>query len=476
MDGSGGGRYGPTMTVNSAPQTVADIRRDGDDDSLTRLPATEMARLVRSRTLDPVELLDASLRRIDALEPRLHAFVAVLERSARDQAERLRARPDLDRLPLAGVPVAVKDNIAIAGEPTTYGSRAASQAPAQEDSTIVRRLREAGAVIVGRTVMPELAIWPFTEPEGYPAPCNPWNPDRTPGGSSGGSAVAVASRMAALAVGSDGGGSIRVPAACCGIVGVKPAPGLVPVPGGITDHWHGLTAFGPLARNVPDAALMLDVLSESHLYRDPVAATSGLRIAISTRHPVFGVRPSREIREALSSTAASLTAAGHIVASANPRYPMTPTQFTSRWLAGIAEDATWVDMTHVEPRTAAMVRRGQRAQRKVRPASDSQFAKYIRGWLSGCDVLITPVLSSPPVLIGKWSGRGWLSTMLGIGRWTYTSMWNVAGVAAVAMPAGSTGDGLPLGIQLIGPAGSEAVLLSVAAQLERVNPWSMAPV
>ncbi len=475
MDGGLDRPYGPRMTTNSAPPTPAEIR-DGHDDGLTRLPATEMARLVRSRTLDPVELLEASLRRIDALEPRLHAFVAVLERSARDQAERLRDRSDLESLPLAGVPVAVKDNIEIAGEPTTYGSRATSEAPAAEDSIMVRRLRDAGAVIVGRTVMPELAIWPFTEPDAFAAPRNPWNLDRTPGGSSGGSAVAVAARMAALAVGSDGGGSIRVPAACCGIVGVKPAPGRVPLPDGNSEHWHGLTAFGPLARNVTDAALLLDVLADSHSYRDPVAATSGLRIAISTRHPVLGVRPSREIRDVLSSTANALAAAGHTVATADPRYPMLPTQFTSRWLAGIAQDATHVDMARSEPRTAAMVRRGRRVQRNVRPASESRFAKYIQGWLSGCDVLITPVLSSPPVPIGTWGGRGWLSTMLGVGRWIYTSMWNVAGVAAVAIPAGITGDGLPLGVQLIGPAGSESLLLSVAAQLEQANPWPLAPV
>jgi amidase len=282
--------------------------------------------------------------------------------------------------------------------------------------------------------------------------------------------------MAALAVGSDGGGSIRVPAACCGIVGVKPAPGLVPLPGAKSEHWYGLTAFGPLARNVTDAALLLDVLSDSHIHRDPVAATSGLRIAISTRHPVFGVRPSREIRDALSSTAAALAAAGHTVASAEPRYPMLPTQFSSRWLAGIAQDATQVDLARVESRTAAMVKRGQRAQLKVRTASESKFAKYMQRWLSRCDVLITPVLTSPPVPIGKWGGRGWISTMLGVGRWTYTSMWNVAGVAAVAIPVGMTSDGLPLGVQLIGPAGSEPRLLSLAAQLEQANPWPTAPV
>lgn len=464
------------MTTDYAPPTRADIHRGGDDDALTRLPATEIARLVQSRTLDPVDVLEATLRRIDALEPRLHAFVAVLERSAREEAERLRDRQcDLAGLPLAGVPVAVKDNIQIAGEPTTHGSRAASPAPAAEDSTIVRRLRNAGAVIVGRTVMPELAIWPFTEPAAFPAPRNPWNLERTPGGSSGGSAVAVAARMAALAVGSDGGGSIRVPAACCGIVGVKPAPGLVPLPDGNTEHWNGLTAFGPLARNVADAALLLDVLSENTAHRDPVPATSGLRIALSARHPVFGVRPSREIREALSRTGETLATAGHAVTTAEPRYPMLPTQFTSRWLAGIARDATQVDMRAVEPWTTAMVRRGQRAQHKVRPASESHFARYAQRWLSRCDVLVTPVLAAPPVHIGRWSG-GWISTMLGVGRWTYTSMWNVAGVAAVAIPAGTTADGLPIGVQLIGPAGAESLLLSVAAQLERANPWPMAPV
>ena len=223
--------------------------------------------------------------------------------------------------------------------------------------------------------MPELAIWPFTEPEAVEPPRNPWDLGYTPGGSSGGSAVAVAARMAALAVGSDGGGSIRVPAACCGIVGVKPAPGLVPLPGGIAEHWYGLTAFGPLARTVDDAALLLDVLAGTHAYRDPVPATRELRIGVSTRHPILGVRPSREIRDALDKTAASLAAAGHRVAGAEPRYPMMPTQFSRRWLAGIAQDAAHLNMDKVERRTEAMVRRGRRAQRKATPAAQSRFAR-----------------------------------------------------------------------------------------------------
>ncbi len=162
-------------------------------------------------------------------------------------------------------------------------------------------------------------------------------------------------------------------------------------------------------------------------------------------------------------------------AGAEPRYPMMPTQFSRRWLAGIAQDAAHLNMDKVEGRTEAMVRRGRRAQRKATPAAQSRFAEYARDWFSRCDVLITPVLSSPPVPMGKWRNQGWISTMLGVGRWTYTSMWNVAGAATVAVPAGMTNDGLPLGVQLIAPAGSEALLLSVAAQLERLNPWPLAP-
>ncbi len=461
---------------NSTSATRSTGQLTGDD-AITRLPATEMARLVRSRELDAVDLLDATLRRIEALQPRLHAFAAVLERSARSEAAALRHRHDLGMLPLAGVPVAVKDNVEIAGEPTRFGSGATPETPASDDALLVQRLRAAGAVIVGRTVMPELAVWPFTEPDAYDAPRNPWNLELTPGGSSGGSAVAVAARMAAVAVGSDGGGSIRVPAACCGLVGVKPAPGLVPVPGKRSEHWYGLTAFGPLARTVADAALTLDVMSGSHAYRDPSPATGGLRIAVSTRHPVFGARLSREVREVVDNTASALGAAGHHIERVNPRYPMAPTQFSRRWLAGIAQDAEGLDTSKLESRTQAMVKRGLRAQRKARPVQESQFAGYMQRWLPRFDLLVTPMLASAPVPIGRWRGRGWVSTMLGVGRWMgYANMWNVAGAAAVAVPAGTGADGLPIAVQLIAPAGSEALLLSVAAQLEQLQPWGLAPV
>ena len=447
------------------------------DDALTRLPATEVARRVRAGELDPVDLTEATLRRIEALEPRLHAFVAVMAESARREAVALRSRGDLESLPLAGVPVAVKDNVEIAGEPTLHGSRATPRTPAAADALIVERLRKAGAVVVGRTALPELAIWPFTEPEAFETARNPWNTERTTGGSSGGSAAAVAARMAAIAVASDGGGSIRIPAACCGLVGVKPAPGVVPLPGPRPEHWYGLSAFGALARTVADAALGVDVMAGTTAYRDPAPPARALRIAVSTKHPAAGAPVAREVRDSVDSVAKVLAGAGHTVERADPRYPMLPLEFLVRWLGGIAQDAEGLDVAQLEKRTQAMVKMGRRVQGRARSASDSRFAAYIREWLSKWDLLITPVLAKPPVAIGRWRGKGWVPTTLGISRWMgYTPPWNLAGVAGVAVPVAQSAGGMPLAVQLLAPAGSEPLLLSVAAQLEQNRPLPQPPI
>jgi amidase len=216
------------------------------DADLTSLSASEMARRVRSRQLSPEQLLQTHLDRIQALDPEIGAFQLVRAEQALQEARDLNDRADLDKLPLAGVPVAIKDNIDVAGEPTRYGSAATSSCPASEDDELVKRLRRAGCIIIGKTKIPELAIWPFTESSAYGDTRNPCNTKRTPGGSSGGSAAAVAAHMAALAIGSDGGGSIRIPAACCGLFGLKPGPGLVPLAGGDCEHWLGMSEYGPL--------------------------------------------------------------------------------------------------------------------------------------------------------------------------------------------------------------------------------------
>jgi amidase len=396
------------------------------------------------------------LARIEELEPRLHAFQAVRGDDA--LVEEASADPTL---PLAGVPVAIKDNIDVAGLPTRAGSAATSDLPAEQDDELVRRLRAAGCVVIGKTQMSELAVWPFTEPEAFPAPQNPLHPGMTPGGSTGGGAVAVAAGMARLALGSDGGGSIRVPAACCKLVGIKPGPDVVPLAGAVAEHWYGMTEFGPIARTVADAALMLDVLAGTNRYRDP-QPVSGLRIAFSSAHPSLGVRAKPAIRAALDRAKQALQEAGHHVVQARVPYPPTlGMRFSSRWLAGIAQDAQALPADKLEDRTRKMARRGAKVTRKVKPAADDSFGERMRRWFADYDALVTPTLARPPVPVGTWSGKGWVRTMLGVGNWIYTVPWNLARLPAASVPFGGTG------LQLVGPPGSEGTLLSLAAELEQ---------
>ena len=395
------------------------------------------------------------LARIDELEPQLHAFQAV----RRDEALVEAASVDQD-LPLAGVPVAIKDNIDVAGLPTRAGSAATSDQPAERDDELVRRLRAAGCVIIGKTQMAELAVWPFTEPAAFPTPQNPLHPGMTPGGSTGGGAVAVAAGMARLALGSDGGGSLRVPAACCGLVGIKPGPGIVPLAGGASEHWCGLTEFGPIAATVADAALMLDVLAGTDRYRNP-PSMSGLRIAFSAAHPSPGVRAKPAIRAALERARQALEEAGHDVTQARVPYPPTlGMHFSNRWLVGIAEDVQGLPAERLEDRTRKMARRGAKIAHKVKPAADDPFGERMRRWFADYDVLVTPTLTRPPAPIGTWAGKGWVRTMLGVANWIYTVPWNLARLPAASVPFAGAG------LQLIGPPASEDVLLSLAAQLE----------
>ena len=398
------------------------------------------------------------LARIDELEPTIRAFQAVRREEA--LAEAAAVDPSL---PLAGVPVAVKDNVDVAGLPTRQGSAATSAEPATEDDELVRRLRAAGAIVIGKTQMPELAIWPFTEPEAYPATQNPLHPGMTPGGSTGGGAAAVAAGMAALALGSDGGGSIRIPSACCGLVGIKPGPGVVPLAGGAHEHWLGMTEFGPIARTAADAALMLDVLAGTTAYRQ-LETPAGLRIAVAPAHPTPGVRPKPPIRAALDAAAAALASSGHTVTKAKAPYPATlGMRFSNRWLVGIAQDAEGLPADRLEERTRKMAKRGAKLAKKVDPAAADPFGARMREWFADYDVLVTPTLSRPPVPIGTWQGKGWIRTMLGVGNWLYTTPWNLARLPAASVPF----DGH--GLQLVGPEGSERTLLSLAAQLESLD-------
>jgi amidase len=269
--------------------------------------------------------------------------------------------------------------------------------------------------------------------------------------------------MAALALGSDGGGSIRVPSACCGLVGIKPGPGVVPLAGGAEQHWYGMTEFGPIARTAADAALMLDVLAGTTTYRN-LDTPHGLRIAVAPAHPSPGVRPKAPIRAALDEASTALAAAGHTVTKARVPYPPTiGMRFSNRWLAGIAQDAGGLPADTLEERTRKMAKRGTKLAKKVKPAAADPFGARMREWFADFDVLITPTLSRPPVPIGTWAGKGWVRAMLGVGNWLYTVPWNLARLPAASVPFHGQG------LQLVGPEGSERTLLSIAAQLESLD-------
>lgn len=444
---------------------------DGAITDLCAISALDMARLVRTRQVSPVELVRAHLDRIAARDPEIRAFAVVRRDEALNEAAALAGRADLAELPLAGVPVAIKDNVAVAGQPTRMGSAATSHAPAAADDEVVRRLRAAGCVVIGKTQLPELAIWPFTEPAAFAATRNPWDLARTPGGSTGGGAAAVAAGMAAIALGSDGGGSIRIPSACCGLFGIKPGPDAVPLAGGASEHWLGLTAFGPITRTVADAAAALDVMAGADAYHDPLPPDRPLRIAFSARHPLRA-KASPRAKAELGAAAGLLRDAGHSLVQASPAYPATlGLRFNALWLAGIAQDANGLDFGSLERRTQKMVRLGNRLAGRVRPAAGSRFARAAAAWFDGYDVLMTPTLTRGAVPIGTWAGKGWVPTMLGVGNWLYTPPWNVAALPAASVPFGQDDDGLPLAVQLVGPAGSEPTLLGLAAQLERLRPW-----
>jgi amidase len=441
---------------------------------MLRHTAVGIAAAVRARELSPAEVVEAHLERIAALDDRVHAFQLVRADEVRAEALALGERPDLAELPLAGVPVAIKDNVDLAGAPTRNGSAATRAEAAAADGEPVRRLREAGAMLVGKTTVPELCLWPFTESQAFGATRNPWNLDHTPGGSSGGSAAALAAAMVPLALGADGGGSIRMPASNCGLVGIKPGPGVVPVPDGVSS-WSGMSEFGPLATTVADLGLFLDVLAGTTTYRAVQGPDRSLRIGVSAKAPAVGVKVDPEVRAALDATAAALRDAGHQVAAADPPWRNgDAAPFLHRVFLGCAEDADGLDWEALEPRTRAEARVGRllRRARSVPSGPPARVLGRYQAWFEDHDVLLTPTLAAPPLRLGAYRGKGLSRTLLGLTAYMpYTPPLNLVGFPAASVPAGGSRDGLPIGVQLVAARGGEALLLSLARQLETLRPW-----
>jgi amidase len=447
------------------------------------------AELVRTREVSPRELVDLHLERIERLDPDLNAFRVVLAERARAEAEQAEQRiaAGEDR-PLLGVPVAVKDNVDLAGEFTGHGSGGHGGA-VEADSEHARRLRDAGAIVVGKTNLPELAIFPWTESEEFGKTRNPWNPERSTGGSSGGSGAAVAAGMVPAASASDGGGSIRIPAACCGLVGLKPQRGRVSLMPD-REHWHGLSVAGSLTRTVLDTALWLDVVAgpaEGDADRaEPPAgpfveaartAPAKLRIAVSTKSPIPMVKIEQAAKQAVAEIADVLRSLGHDVVEQDPKYPDVRPSFIPRWLRGIADDAaTMADPERLEKRTRSLAWLGRRigdgGLRRARERERKMVDK-LRPTFEDFEVLVSPTIPHPPREVGRYDGRGWLWALMGAANTApYTTPWNTTGQPAMSVPAPSLHDGLPMGVQLISRPNDEATLISLAAQLEPEVGWA----
>ncbi|MEX1357308.1 MAG: amidase [Gaiellaceae bacterium] len=442
------------------------------------LSAADQARLVSAGELSAVELVETYLGRIERLDGPLRSYVTVCADEALAQAR------DPKPGPLGGVPIPVKDLTATAGVRTTYSCRAFADNVPDFEAAIVRRLKDAGAIVIGKTNTPEFGTIPVTESELNGICRNPWDLERTPGGSSGGAAAAVAAGLAPAAHGTDGGGSVRIPASCCGLVGLKPSRGRIsPAP---FLSFEGLSTSGPITRTVRDAALLLDVMSgpepgdrfalpppERPFAKQVEKPPGRLRIAVTAEPPAdLPVDPA--CLAALDDAAALLASLGHELEEARPAWRD----------AGLVESfgRVWCVMPTVYPvadeSLLTPINREQRERARAQPSPDyvaaSQRLQYtareVLAFWADYDVVLTPALALPPVRVGWLEEDEHARSMLGLPLTPFTAIANVTGQPAISVPLAWDGD-LPIGIQLIGPPEGDGLLLRLAAQLEEARPW-----
>jgi amidase len=459
-------------------------------DELAFAGAARQAEMVRAGEVSPKELVQLYLDRIRRLDPQLNSFRVVLEEQAMLEAEQAEARVRAgDERPLLGVPIAIKDEVDVVGQVNTHGTDGYTE-PAKADSEMVRRLREAGAIVVGLTLLPEMAICGFTESATYGVTRNPWNPQRTPGGSSGGSGAAVAAGLVPIASAGDGAGSIRIPAASCGLFGLKPSRGrasLAP----LTEGWRGMAVLGCLSRNVIDTALWLDVISggsveaeaplppERPFVESAKTPPRNLRIGFSTLAPraAAPVTVSEEAKQTVTDSAELLRSLGHHVEPRDPDWGGIGDAITTRFLKGVAETVEEVPHPErLEKRTRQFGTMGKLLPESLyqrmmarRPAEQAR----VNAIFDSVDVLMMPVMGGTALPVRRWEGRNALRTVLGMSRfYPYCVPWNHLGNPAMSVPAGFSPDGMPLAVQIIGRPGDEATLLSLGAQIEAERPWA----
>jgi amidase len=460
------------------------------NDELAFLDAMAQAELVRRKEIQPIELVDAAIERIEQLNPKINAVVTPMFDQAREAA-----RGPLPDGPFAGVPFLLKDILAFyAGVRMTFGSRLLENFIPNHDSELVIRYKRAGLIVLGKTNTPEFGILPTAEPALF-GPCrNPWNTERTTGGSSGGSAAAVAAGMVSVAHGNDGGGSIRIPASCCGLFGLKPTRGRNSLGPDFGDIMNGLVAEHVITRSVRDSAAILDA-TEGPLMGDPYWAppkkrpflqeigvsTGRLRIGFTTGKDL-GVSVHKDCIRAVEDAAALCSDLGHEVSAASPSIDRERmiTAFIVLWSAGNASTikAIGVEKEQVEPLTWALAQMGLKydaADYLIAVQTIQRMARGISSFFDEYDIWLTPTLAEPPVPLGTFDSppdnpiKGFTRS----GEFVpFTPICNATGQPAMSVPLFWNDDNLPVGTHFVGRFGDEAILFRLAAQLEEARPWA----
>jgi amidase len=459
--------------------------------------AARQAELIAAGEVTSRELTEVLLERITRIDPQINAFRVVLaeqalaEADAADERRRKaftstgrRRKGSDDPGILNGVPVAIKDDADLAGEPTAWGTSAHGPAKTA-DAEVVRRLRGEGAVVLGKTHVPEMTAMPYTESLTFGATRNPWQRDRTPGGSSGGTAAAVAAGLVGVGLGSDGGGSIRVPSAFCGLFGLKPQRDRVSL-APHDDAWQGMSVNGPIARGVADAALFLDATTtlpapEGGFLAATASDPGTLRIALSTSTPpgVFPPSLGPDQRRALDETAELLRSLGHTVVEQDVSWPALLWQAMNlRIIRGVGEDvaAAMPDRHRLERRIRIAAKLGESIPAGLvrwTRSSEAAMTRQVAAIFDDHDVVLMPMMPRGPFPVGAWAHYSVGRLLAEAPRWVaYAAGVNVTGLPACSVPAGFDVDGLPTAVQLLGPHSGEERLLSLAGQLERERPWA----
>ncbi len=438
--------------------------------------AIDLAAAVRAGHASATEVVRQHFDHLAAVEHRLGAFVATRRREALDDAQALDAADDRSDLPLAGVPIGVKDTLDVVGLPTRFGSRATSAEPAVDDDPAVARLRAAGAIVLGKTRCSELSLWgTCDDPDGTTV--SPWDPTRSAGGSSGGSAAAVGAGVVPLAVAPDGLGSARNPAAACGVVGMRPAEGLLPVEVAGRPHWFGMTRCGGIGTTVADTALLLDVMAGQDRLRALKTIDQPLKAAVSWRPPAPGVVVAGAWREAALEAGRLLHHAGHTVVHEDPPYDRAATQAViARWTQGAGSDveALGLDTDLLQPRTRAHIAAGERLARlaEVDESDADAWRERLGPFFAEHDLLITPALARTQPAAAAWHERPWAANIAtNLSAYPFGYPWNLADLPAIVVPLWQDG-GRPLSVQIVTGPGREDLALSVAARLEAMVPWA----